>query len=365
MEPQAPYLSVSQLIAVSNQVFETALPLVYVEGEVVSFKVNQGKFVFFDLKDSSGSVNCFMMVYQLRTVIEDGMKVIISGKPKLTNWGKFSVTVTSIAPHGEGSLKRSADLLRIKLYNEGLFDQLRKRPLPSMPQHVGIITSPDSAGFADFKKIISNRWGGMNLSVASVQVQGDAARDQIIRAVQYFNSQNHSVEVTVIIRGGGSAQDLSTFNDEALVRSIAASRIPTLVGVGHETDTSLADLAADVRASTPSNAAELLVPDKNEIIRRNQRFVYDTLPLIHRQIEKHEHITDQLLRDAHGILIASHESAYQILKQLKIQLYALSPIAILERGYAVLRGHVQHGAEVTIETHKNYIDAEVINVRNK
>ncbi|HEU0266070.1 MAG TPA: exodeoxyribonuclease VII large subunit, partial [Candidatus Saccharimonadaceae bacterium] len=259
--------SVSDFIAIVNQTLDFAYPTVEIEGEVASFKVNQGKFVFFDLKDSSSTVSCFMMVFQLRVPIEDGMKVIVTASPKLTNWGRFSLTVRTIRPSGEGSLKKSFELLKAKLDKEGLFAVERKRPLPTTPRHIGVISSTGAAGYADFVKIVNARWGDMQIDVAHVQVQGEVAPEQMVRALKYFNQQEMLPEVIVLIRGGGSADDLSAFNDEPLVREIAASRVPVLTGIGHEIDVSLADLVADLAASTPSNAAELLVPDRREVLR--------------------------------------------------------------------------------------------------
>ncbi len=167
----APKLTVSDFIAVTNQTLEYAYPLVEIEGEVASFKVNQGKFVFFDLKDAGGSVGCFMMLFSLRVPIEDGMKVIVTATPKLTQWGKFSLTVKSIRPSGEGSLKKSFELLLAKLDKEGLFAPERKRPLPALPRYIAVISSPQAAGYADFIKIIGDRWGGLRIDVAAVTVQ--------------------------------------------------------------------------------------------------------------------------------------------------------------------------------------------------
>src|SRR5690606_9628284 len=152
------------------------------------FKINQGKYVFFDVKDTGCSVSCFMMVYQLRIPIEGGMKIIVSAVPKLTAWGKFSLTVRAIRPSGEGSIKKSFELLRAKLDAEGLFAIERKRPLPAIPRHVAVISSTQAAGYADFIKIIEDRWGGVKIEVAHVQVQGADAPDQMIRALRYFNS---------------------------------------------------------------------------------------------------------------------------------------------------------------------------------
>ncbi|MEO5499475.1 MAG: exodeoxyribonuclease VII large subunit, partial [Candidatus Saccharimonadales bacterium] len=261
-------LTVSEAIAYVNQTLEYAYPSITIEGEVSSFKLNQNKFVFFDIKDESGILNCFMMAFQLRVPVEDGMKVRITARPKVTDKGRFSLTVRDIKPVGEGSLKRSFDLLKAKLDKEGLFVAERKRQLPYLPSRIGVISSTSAAGYADFVKIISERWGGIELVIAHTQVQGIDAPRQIVRALTHFNEMADPVEAIAIIRGGGSADDLSAFNDEPLVRAIAASRIPTIVGVGHEIDTSLADLAADARAATPSNAAQLLVPDKQEIVRQ-------------------------------------------------------------------------------------------------
>jgi len=182
-----PIFSVSDFIAVANQTFEYAYPTVEIEGEVASFKVNHDKFVFFDIKDKNCSLGCFMTVWQLRVPIEDGMKVIVVASPKLTNWGKFSLTVRSIRPSGEGAIKKSFDILKSKLEKEGLFATERKRVLPLIPQHVAVVSSVQAAGYADFIKILGDRWGGVKLDVANVQVQGASAPDQIIKAIEYHS----------------------------------------------------------------------------------------------------------------------------------------------------------------------------------
>lgn len=357
--------SVSDFIAVTNQVFETAYPSVEVEGEVSSFKVNQGKFIFFDIKDAGGSVGCFMTVWQLRVPIEDGMKVIVTATPKLTQWGKFSLTVRAVRPSGEGALKKSFDILKAKLDTEGLFSPERKRPLPRIPKYVGVISSTQAAGYADFVKIVNDRWGGMKIDVAHVQVQGASAPDQIIRALNYFNMQEILPEVVVIIRGGGSADDLSAFNDELLVREIAASRIPTLVGVGHEIDESLSDLAADVRAATPSNAAQLLVPDRSEIIRATKVQVQSLLPRILQMIEQYRiEIKSELLRALDTTFRITEEYSNR-LSNLKQVLAQLDPHTVLARGYALLRGPHNVGSLVEIETNTIILKAEVKDVHKK
>ena len=354
-----PHFSVSDFIALTNQTLEYAYPSVEVEGEVTSFKINQDKYVFFDLKDSGGSIGCFMTVWQLRQPIEDGMKIIVTATPKLTQWGKFSLTVRALRPSGEGSLKKSFELLKAKLDKEGLFAPERKRLLPTVPKHIAVISSTAAAGYADFIKILDDRWGGLKVDVAHVQVQGADAPDQIIRAVKYFNEQEILPEVVVIIRGGGSADDLSAFNDELLVREIAASRIPTLVGVGHEVDLSLVDLAADVRAATPSNAAQIIVPDRQEIIRSVRQRVQSILPRTLQAIESQREQLNELLGRALESIERQYHRTDEQFARLRQVLLQLDPNVILKRGYALLRGEQKIGSTVEIETYKAIIKAKV------
>ncbi|MDQ5982532.1 MAG: exodeoxyribonuclease large subunit [Patescibacteria group bacterium] len=357
----APRFSVSDFIAVTNQTLEYAYPTVEVEGEVASFKVNQGKFVFFDLKDAGGSVGCFMMLFQLRVPIEDGMKVVVTAAPKLTQWGKFSLTVRAIRPSGEGSLKKSFELLKAKLDAEGLFALERKRPLPSIPRHIAIISSPQAAGYADFIKILNDRWGGMRVDVAAVQVQGADAPDQMIRALNYFSTQEQLPEVIVIIRGGGSADDLSAFNDEQLVRTIAASRVPTLTGIGHEVDLSLSDLAADVYSATPSNAAQIIVPDRRDSIRRVRMQVQSLVPRLLSIVDQTRQGLEGRINSSVTTTERKIDTERERLRQTRRLLAEFDPQRVLERGYALLRGTVVVGQTIEIETLRAIIKAKVEN----
>jgi exodeoxyribonuclease VII large subunit len=365
MEKNVPQLTVSDFIALTNQTLEYAYPSIEVEGEVASFKVNQGKYVFFDIKDAGGSINCFMTVWQLRVPIEDGMKVVVTATPKLTQWGKFSLTVRAIRPSGEGSLKKSFELLRAKLEKEGLFAQDRKRPLPGLPQHIAVISSAQAAGYADFIKILGDRWGGLQVDVASVQVQGASAPDQMIQALKYFNAQEVLPEVIVLIRGGGSADDLSAFNDELLVREIAASRVPTLVGVGHEVDVSLADMVADVRAATPSNAAQILVPDRGEVIRAVRRQVESLLPRTEQAIDGQIAALQAQLADTVARIERRHVRVEEQVDSLRRILAELDPSKVLARGYALVRGVIAPGNIIEIEKSDIVIKAEVQHVSKK
>lgn len=358
-------LQVSEAIALINQTLDYAYPVLVVEGEVASFKVNQGKFVFFDLKDNEGALGCFMMVFQLRQPLEDGMRVQVVATPKLTAWGKFSLTVREVRPVGEGSLKRAYELLRAKLDKEGLFAAERKRPLPDFPENIAVISSTAAAGYADFMRLVGERWGGVRLEVAQVQVQGDAATKQLIRALQFFNEREILPDVVAIIRGGGSADDLSVFNDEQLVRSIAASRIPTIVGVGHETDETLADLVADVRAATPSHAAQLIVPQRAEVAAQARHAVLRVASATESAVERQRISVRQDMNTLWRRLSEAIRTTHEGLQTQRQLLEAYDPSAVLARGYALLRGKATVGSIVEVETSRHVLQAEVQHVTEK
>ncbi len=362
MSPEIKF-SVSEFIDICNQSLDYAFPSVIIEGEVASFKVNQGKWVFFDLKEGDSSVSCFMVVTQLRAALTDGMKVRVRATPKLTRWGKFSLTVSQVMPVGEGSIKKNFELLKKRLMAEGLFDPARKRPIPQGLSKIGVISSTNAAGYIDFLKILSDRWGGMEIQTVNTQVQGLAAPEQIVRALDYFN-QRAEVEAIIIVRGGGSADDLAAFNDEGLARAIASSRIPIMTGIGHEVDESLADLVADVRASTPSNAAERLVPDRQEILRRVQYGLNRIQSTIKERLEYLSSEVQRRIQEAKKqILLKIEQSEHHVQETMRI-LQSLNPESVLKRGYAIVTGKVVIGKEIEITTIKQKIRAEVKDVQN-
>lgn len=266
-----PALTVTQLVELVNDTL-SALELVTVEGEVEGLKVIQGKWVIFDLKDKDSLVRCFMPIWKYRAQVEDGMLVRVSGQPKLRPKGFFSFVLETIQPAGEGALRRAFELLKQKLEGEGLFALERKRPLPRFPHHIALITSREAAAYGDFLKVLRARQGGLTISFIHTAVQGEDAPAQLMAGLSQANTDLPELDAIVMVRGGGSLEDLQAFNDEAVVRAVAASRVPIIVGVGHERDTSLAELAADQRASTPSNAAELLVRSREEIIYELRHF---------------------------------------------------------------------------------------------
>ena len=350
--------SPTDFIAVVNQTLEYAYSSILIEGEVASFKVNQGKWVFFDIKDAESSIPCFMTLFQLRMPLEDGMKVVVRGVPKITKWGKFSFTVQAVRPVGEGSLKKAYEILKKKLADEGLFAAERKRQIPKDLTKIGVISSTAAAGYADFIKIINARWGGLKMQVAHTQVQGLDAPDQIIRALKYFNERNN-VQMIAILRGGGSADDLAAFNDEELVRAVAASKIPVITGIGHEVDESLCDLAADVRASTPSNAAEMLTPDRENMKWAITMTINELFRVIINRAEDFKKDSVEIVAQIRNVINMKIVDFRKILSNQIKMLVALNPEKVLKQGYAILNGKISPGNVVKITTYNKEIKAEV------
>jgi exodeoxyribonuclease VII large subunit len=330
-------LSVSDFVALVNQTYDYVFPGITIVGELANFRVSKNKWVYFDLKDDESSVKFFGTVYMLPGPLEEGMLLQVKGTPHMHNLYGFSVNVASIRPAGEGSIRRAAELLTAKLQKEGLFDESRKRPLPYPPRHIGLVTSGQSAAYADFVKILGARWGGLTIDMIDVQVQGEAAPEQIVAAIERFNELKEPPEVLVLIRGGGSADDLAAFSTESVTRAVAASRVPTLVAIGHEVDVSLAELAADKRASTPSNAAELIVPDKRSVLEQlseNTERLYDA---VQDYLYEERRTLETFVSDATKTIerLLKHQSTW--LDQSRLLLRVLSPQAALRRGYAVVR----------------------------
>ena len=356
--------SVTEFLTYVNQTLEYAYASVTIEGEVSGFKINQGKWVFFDLKDEESSVSCFLPIYSLRMNLEDGMKILVKGVPKVTKWGKFSFTVQQMMPIGEGNIKKNFEKLKKKLAGEGLFDPARKRSIPENLRKIGVISSTQAAGYADFCKILNARWGGLEVQTAHCQVQGLDAPDQIIRALKYFN-EKAEMEIIAIIRGGGSADDLAAFNDEKLVREIAASRIPVITGIGHEIDESLADLAADIRASTPSNVAEMLTPDKQAEkakIRSNLSGINAKIKQEINAIRNNTLLSIENVGKAVKLKIEKYNA--EIAAKIKI-LENLNPELVLKRGYAIISGKIDMDNVVKITTFTDEIEAKIIKIRER
>lgn len=361
-------LSPTDFVALLNQTLEFAYPNVVIEGEIANFRVAKNRWVYFSLKDDVSSVDFFGTVYQLPGPLEDGLMVRVSGMPRLHHRFGFTVNVQSISPVGEGSIKKAADLLRAKLETEGLFEPARKRTLPAYPAHIGLVTAEASAAYADFMKILGERWGGMTVDFMDVYVQGEQAPGRIIRAIEYFNQLPQPPEVLVITRGGGSAEDLAAFSDERVVRAVAASRIPTLVAVGHETDESLAELAADVRASTPSNAAQLLAADRQAELSSlgfSRQSLMREVAGLYEQAMGAAADSRRQLGSAIDSVLAIEAERLAASRRLAV---LFDPAAALKRGYAIVRSsgrlvtsarQVKTGDKLAIELADGKISAEV------
>lgn len=330
-------LSPSDLVALLNQTLDYAYPRVTVVGELANFRISRNKWVYFDLKDDTASVKFFGTIYSLPGPLEEGMKLAVSCRPHIHELYGFSMQVSSIQPVGEGTIKKAAELLLAKLEAEGLFEESRKRRIPYPPQKIGLITSVQSAAYADFIKVLGARYGGIDIAVYDAQVQGEQAVLDIVEGISYFNKQAELPDVLVLTRGGGSADDLAAFSNEHVVRAVAASRIPTVVAIGHEVDISLAELAADMRASTPSNAAELLVPSRQDALRQlkdSEQWLKKGLLLqldsAKNWLTSHsEHLENSIQLE----LKKYQDSLFSSARLLEV----FSPHAALKRGYALVK----------------------------
>lgn len=330
-------LGVSDFVAIFNQTINYAYPSVTILGELANFRISKNRWVYFDLKDEAASVKFFGSVYTLKTPLEDGMLIKVVGTPQLHQQFGFSITVQSIELSGEGTIERAARLLEAKLTKEGLFDPMRKRSVSLPPTKIGLITSSESAAYSDFMKILNERWGGVRVQLYDVQVQGEDAPRQIVEAIAACNSYVDPADIIVVTRGGGSADDLQAFSTEQVTRAIATSRIPTMVAIGHERDISLAEMAADYRASTPSNAAQMLVPEREQVIKS----LHDTWQLIVREFLNRSKEERQFIREEIRVtaveLLNQIETEKHNLKNIRQLLSALHPEQLLKRGYAIVR----------------------------
>ncbi len=258
-------LSVSQYNYLIKEYLENEIGELAIEGEVSEFRVYKGNLVYFRLKDKEAQMLCFMMLFEVKTPIEDGMHIRVLGFPSVfTKRGELHFRVQAIELLGEGALAKALEMTKKKLETEGIFRPERKRVLPRFPERVGLITSREAAAYTDVLRVLNNRWGGMEILFYPVAVQGLGAVGSIVKALEYF-SREKNADVVIVTRGGGSLEDLQAFNSEEVARAIFACRVPVVCGVGHERDESLADYAADVRASTPSNAAERVAPSREEV----------------------------------------------------------------------------------------------------
>jgi exodeoxyribonuclease VII large subunit len=332
--------SVSQVTQRARQLIEAGFPRLWVRGEVVGFKSYRSGHWYFSLRDRTAQVRCVVWrrdVERTTVTLEDGLEVFAHAEP--TVWdekGEFRLTVRQLLPaRAEGDWQRKLEQAREALARDGLLDPARKRPLPVMPTRLGVVTSPDGAALRDIVAVLRRRWPAVELVLVPARVQGETAESELRRALARVNRLD--LDVVIVGRGGGSREDLWVFNSEAVARAVAAVRVPTVSAVGHETDITLTDLVADVRAATPSAAAETVVPD-----RRDQAAALRTLARrldiglrarVELGAQRLERTGDRLTAGVTGVVARARARCDRAAATLE----ALSPLRVLGRGYAVAR----------------------------
>ncbi len=399
--------TVHDLVAAVRTHIEREYGDTWVEGEISNFRAHDSGHLYFTLKDANSQLSAVMFRSQARLLRfrpENGMQVVVRGRITIyEDRGQLQISAEYLEPKGAGALQVAFEQLRIKLEAEGLFDSARKKPIPSLPRKIGIVTSPQAAALRDILNILQRRHHSASVLIFPAQVQGESASQEVRAGIRYFN-HTRDVDVIIVARGGGSAEDLAAFNNEELARAAADSKIPLISAVGHETDFTILDFVADLRAPTPSAAAELVIRSRQEIEEQLQQLQqrleksmrYSLLmarqnlmelaqhgafarmmELIRRRQQRVDDLQNRLLHsqrdvlelcrrrfetlagavrhyDARRILagvaqeLAAREAAMASamrtallqhrsrLEQLSAQIVALSPLAILERGYALV-----------------------------
>ncbi|MBR6524315.1 MAG: exodeoxyribonuclease VII large subunit [Clostridia bacterium] len=370
---------------------------IWLKGEISNFKAHSSGHLYFTLKDENSVLRAVMFKGAASTLLfkpEDGMKVLARCSVRVyIAGGSYQAYVTEMKVDGVGDLHVAFEQLKAKLAQEGFFDQTRKKPLPRFPARIGIVTSPTGAAIRDMLNILSRRSKYPEIFIYPTLVQGPDAPPQIIEGIRYFNLSD-SVDVIITGRGGGSIEDLWAFNDEGVAREIAASHIPVISAVGHEIDFTIADFVADLRAATPSEAAERVAPDDVETkarletamdkliagLRNNvteKRGLVQSLNMervfkgLEKGIEDRRLKTDQLADDLIRATELNLERKAQQLKMAAAGLDALSPLAVLSRGYSIAFGKegkplksvkdVEMGDNITIKLGDGEVGAEVTN----
>jgi exodeoxyribonuclease VII large subunit len=362
--------TVSRLSQDVRALLEGEFPMLWVEGEVSNVSRPSSGHLYFSLKDAKAQIRCAL--FQNRALLvrdcpRNGQQVLVRGRVSLYQpRGDFQIIVEYVEEAGVGALRRAYDELRLKLEREGLFAPERKRPPPRFPRRIGVITSPTGAALRDMLTTLRRRCPSLPVLIYPVPVQGDGAAEDIARAIRRA-SERQDCDVLLLARGGGSLEDLWAFNEEAVARAIFACAIPLVTGIGHETDVTIADFVADLRAATPTAAAELASPDRLEWLHRvrllaerldralQRRLVHQRQRLAEltrrldrvqprQRLRDRAQRLDELDQRLRAAMRQRLEATSQRLRGLSDQLHALSPLATLDRGYAIVRR--QPGGEV-------------------
>jgi len=356
--------TVTELTQRIRSVIEGNFPVLWVEGEISGHKLHSSGHHYFTLKDENSQLSCVLWrgrANHLPLIPQDGIKVLVQGQLTVyERGGRYQFDVFMIQKAGIGELALAFEQLKKKLAEEGLFDIARKRPIPAYPERIGIITSPTGAAIRDIITVCHRRWPAITLILRPAQVQGDGAAQDIAKGVRDFN-RYEKVDVLIVGRGGGSLEDLWAFNEEHVVRAVVASKIPVVSAVGHEVDVTLCDLAADLRAPTPSAAAELVVKDAGEITSW-----LDQLQLVRNQSQCLDELEQRFNLATSRYLTARKDRTHR----LNTTLAALDPTGVLRRGYSITRRlpegtvlrdskMVSGGDQLSITLHRGEIEAEV------
>lgn len=357
-------LSVSQLNWYIKNLLETSLPSLWAEGEISDLSRPSSGHIYFTLKDEKSQIRSVIWrstAERLRFKLNDGQSVICRGSVEVyPPRGSYQLIVNSLQPQGIGPLQLAFQQLHAKLSAQGLFDADQKQPLPRFPERIGFVTSPSGAAMHDFVEAARQRWNDFSLVIIPARVQGEQAKEDLCRAIRTAQKLTPKLDLLVVGRGGGSIEDLWCFNEEEVVRALAHCKIPTISAVGHEIDVTLSDLAADVRALTPTHAAQLALPNGAEIQTRLQmlqrqldRMIWNRFDALKRRLENlqsarviarpHDlHLlrrqqVDELEMDARTAiwdLLGTHREQLAALARAT---EALSPLAVLGRGYSLTR----------------------------
>lgn len=387
--------SVSEITEQLKDLIENAFPnYIWVEGEVSNFSVPISGHAYWTLKDETSQLKVVMFRSEFANIgfqLEDGLKLIVFGR--LTVYkakGEYQLIAEQIHPKGIGILQLRFEQLKKKLQQEGLFDEKRKRPIPFLPKCIGIVTSPAGAALRDILKILERRYRNLHIIIYGARVQGDGAAEEIAEGIEYLNTIE-GIDVLIVGRGGGSLEDLWAFNEERVARAIFNSRIPVISAVGHEIDFTIADFVADLRAPTPSAAAELVVKNHEDLQRNVQtlerRFIQSARNylrewknrvnlLAHKLVdprkkfvelrERLDDISDRLINGIKKLV----EMKREVLSGRALRLNSLSPLAVLDRGYSIafkkdtkevikVSSQVKRGDEILVKLMKGELNCEV------
>ncbi len=332
--------SVAALMQMAKEVLEGAFPPLWIRGEVSNFTPHRNGHWYFTLKDATAAVSCVVWsrdTARIPAPPDDGMQVMAQGQLSIyPARGQMQFMVRAMEAEGEGLWRKAFEATRARLEKDGLLDPARKRPIPRFPQRVAVVTSPDGAALHDIRSVIARRNPSVDVIVVPAAVQGETAPASLVAALERV-ARWRAADVVIVGRGGGSREDLWAFNDEAVARAIAACPIPTISAVGHEVDVTIADLVADLRAATPSAAAEAAVPVLDELVDWLATLRHSMTTGVQRRVVLARRELTRLARDLSLRATRSVERRRARVQHVAARIDALSPLNTLARGYAVAR----------------------------